>query len=320
MDTLSVMLELFQTGTEREKMSMIVQMSSKSKIYHRPGCQYLNRIKEGYLTLVELQKKTAGKLSPCKCCCKLSKMYGDYEPAMKKILEEIDGLAKLEENRIKIQAKNYCWEIRFDPAKQHFRLYKKIWDETIGRTNLIQCSGYDGKEETGQLEKIIALLVGKERTASYPEAYRKAAWNIERQAKEHHMSIEYDGDILYVLTDMAAWKIVFFDRKQCYKLFHCPFGGKKMTMEQAKKARYHRQVDAGENSHPAKYLKYIAGHDRAKKIMEQDYHLLPQRSNKEKMYYTQARKREARKSTRRVWNLFAELEAQQEGFQKLSFC
>lgn len=68
-----------------------------------------------------------------------------------------------------------------------------------------------------------------------------------------------------------------------------------MTMEQAKKARYHRQVDAGENSHPAKYLKYIAGHDRAKKIMEQDYHLLPQRSNKEKMYYTQARKREARK-------------------------
>ena len=118
------------------------------------------------------------------------------------------------------------------------------------------------------------------------------------------MSIEYDGDILYVLTDMAAWKIVFFDRKQCYKLFHCPFGGKKMTMEQAKKARYHRQVDAGENSHPAKYLKYIAGHDRAKKIMEQDYHLLPQR----------------RKSTRRVWNLFAELEAQQEGFQKLSFC
>ena len=56
-------------------------------------------------------------------------------------------------------------------------------------------------------------------------------------------------------------------------------------MEQAKKASYHRQVDAGENSHPAKYLKYIAGHDRAKKIMEQDYHLLPQRSNKEKMYY-----------------------------------
>ena len=119
---------------------------------------------------------------------------------------------------------------------------------------------------------------------------------------------------------MAAWKIVFFDRKQCYKLFHCPFGGKKMTMEQAKKARYHRQVDAGENSHPAKYLKYIAGHDRAKKIMEQDYHLLPQRSNKEKMYYNQARKREARKSTRQVWNLFAELEAQQKGFQKLSFC
>lgn len=41
---------------------------------------------------------------------------------------------------------------------------------------------------------------------------------------------------------------------------------------------------------------------------------------KEKMYYNQARKREARKSTRRVWNLFTELEAQQEGFQKLSFC
>ena len=55
--------------------------------------------------------------------------------------------------------------VELEAAKQHFRLYKKIWDETIGRTNLIQCSGYDGKEETGQLEKIIALLVGKDALA-----------------------------------------------------------------------------------------------------------------------------------------------------------
>ena len=122
-------------------------------------------------------------------------MYRDYEPTMKKMLEEIEGSVKLEENQIKIQAKNYCWEIRFYPSRQHFRLYKKIWDETMGRTNLIKCSGYDGKEETGQLEKIMALLVGKERTASYPEAYQKVAWNIERQAKEHHMSIDYDGNV-----------------------------------------------------------------------------------------------------------------------------
>lgn len=31
-------------------------------------------------------------------------------------------------------------------------------------------------------------------------------------------------------------------------------------------------------------------------------------------------KERGKESTRRVWNLFAELEAQQEGFQKLSFC
>ncbi len=51
------------------------------------------------------------------------------------------------------------------------------------------------------------------------------------------MSIEYDGDILYVLTDMAAWKIVFFDRKQCYKLFHCPFGGEKDDNGAGKKSQ-----------------------------------------------------------------------------------
>ena len=116
--------EINPDEVEMEEMRMIVQMSSLSKIYHRPGCRYLNRIKEAHLTLVELRKKTAGKFTPCKCCCKLSKMYRDYEPTMKKMLEEIEGSVKLEENQIKIQAKNYCWEIRFYPSRQHFRLYK----------------------------------------------------------------------------------------------------------------------------------------------------------------------------------------------------
>ena len=76
LDTLSVMLELFQTGTEREKMSMIVQMSSKSKIYHRPGCQYLNRIKEGYLTLVELRRKQLENYFPVNVAVSSAKCTG----------------------------------------------------------------------------------------------------------------------------------------------------------------------------------------------------------------------------------------------------
>ena len=148
MDTLSVMLELFQTGTEREKMSMIVQMSSKSKIYHRPGCQYLNRIKEGYLTLVELQKKTAGKLSPCKCCCKLSKMYRDYEPAMKKILEEIDGLAKLEENQIKTVLGESKWTTT--SIKSILTNEKYIGDALLQKTYITDCISKKVKKNQGE--------------------------------------------------------------------------------------------------------------------------------------------------------------------------
>lgn len=42
---------------ETEEKQMITQMSKKSKIYHRAGCRYINRINEDALTAFDTECK-----------------------------------------------------------------------------------------------------------------------------------------------------------------------------------------------------------------------------------------------------------------------
>ena len=57
-----------------------------------------------------------------------------------------------------------------------------------------------------------------------------------------------------------------------------------------------------------RYVNYILDHDNAKKIMATDYRNLPKQTKKQKKYYNQAKKRERKKSTRRVLELFDKIE------------
>ena len=108
---------------------------------------------------------------------------------------------------------------------------------------------------------------------------------------------------------MAAWKISYVQYFDRYKLLHCPFDGKPLNMEEAKTAHYHVQRDVVKNQSPYNHLEYILRHDEAKKLMQVSYKKLPRVTKQQKKYYRQAENREKRNSIRRVWNLFAELEA-----------
>ena len=131
-------------------------------------------------------------------------------------------------------------------------------------------------------------------------------------AKEKEVQIEFDDTDLYVLTDIAVWKIVYRDRSDWYQLYHCPFDGEPLTMEQAKEAHYHAQTDVSRNMSPYRHMQYIVKHDIAKKIEQVDYKQLPQKTKKEKKYFHQAEKRAKRKSISRVLDIFAELESKGE--------
>lgn len=116
---------------------------------------------------------------------------------------------------------------------------------------------------------------------------------------------------------MAVWKIAYGYHFDWFKLLHCPFSEKALTMEEAKTAHYHVQNDVPRNQSPYKHLQYIVKHDEAKMVEQIDYRNLPNRTKKEKKYYRQAKNRAKRKNVSRVLDLFAELEVK-GGFAKIA--
>lgn len=294
---------------------MIAQMSKKSKIYHRAGCRYLDRIDEESLTAFDMDDEKIKNYRPCKCCCSLNNIYKNLKPELKGMFADSDIEVKAGENFLLVNTPSYNWRVDFTPSNQKLKLYAGSLDEEQQEYTWIRWSEC---ESTGNLQSVMQVILNEEKLADYPPQYRKYVFQIEQYAKANNIQIEYDGTDLYVLTDMAVWKIAYGYHYDWFKLLHCPFAGKALTMEEAKTAHYHVQADVPRNQSPYKHLRYIAKHDEAKKIEQIDYKNLPQRTKKQKKYYRQAENRAKRKSVSRVLDLFAELEAK-EGLAKVSF-
>ena len=194
-------------------------------------------------------------------------------------------------------------------SSQNIKLYREVWNEEDQEISLIKC---DEMEKSKNIGTAMRYIANEERVAAYPAQYKKQALQIEKYAAEKEIQIEFDDTDLYILTDTAAWKIAYGYHFDWYKLLHCPFAGRSLTMEEAKTAHYHVQTDVPRNQSPYKHLQYIVKHDAAKKIEQNDYKNLPQKTKKQKKYYRQAENRAKRKSINNVLNIFAELEAKGE--------
>ena len=294
---------------------MIAQMSRKSKIYHRPGCRYLSRIDEKSLTAFDMDDERIKEYRPCKCCCNLKNMYKNLKPELRGIFADLDIEVKPGENILLVDTPSYNWKIDLKSSNQKLKLYTGSLDEEQQEytwTRWTEC------ESTRNLQSVMQFISNEEKLADYPSQYRKYVFQIEQYAKTNNIQIEYDGTDLYVLTDMAAWKIAYGYHYDWFKLLHCPFDGKTLSMEEAKTAHYHVQGDVPRHQSPYKHIQYIVKHDEAKKVEQIDYKNLPQRTKKQKKYYRQAENRAKRKSVRRVLDLFTELEAK-EGYARVAF-
>lgn len=142
---------------------------------------------------------------------------------------------------------------------------------------------------------------------------------IEQYAEQYHLDVDIRNHKVYVRTDAGCWKIVYKISDQHFILLHRNYVKGRIPLEDVEKAPYHRQGDMAESSTIMKYLKYIKAHDEFKQMMPQDYHQMPQSTKQQKAYYRAAKKREARRSIRRMDNLFAMIESK-EGIKELSFC
>lgn len=67
------------------------------------------------------------------------------------------------------------------------------------------------------------------------------------------------------------------------------------------------------------YIKSIQKHDTYKPIMLSDYRQLPRDTKEQKKYYNAAKRRDKRRSAKRLDMLFAVIESQQ-GMKQLSYC
>lgn len=82
-----------------------------------------------------------------------------------------------------------------------------------------------------------------------------------------------------------------------------------MEIPEAIRGSFHRQVDIKAKVEIEELIQYVIAHDKAKGIIMDDYHKLPQKTKKQKKYYRQAENRAKRQAARRLDSIFAELEA-----------
>ena len=132
----------------------------------------------------------------------------------------------------------------------------------------------------------------------------------EEWEEEYHMSIDYASrnQVIYVRTDIGCWRISRRANTGYYDLFHRNNYNSTMMLCQAKAGGYHRQGDVKPSETIHKLLVYIYNHDKAKVIIMDDYRKLPRRTARQRKYYKQAQRADRRKSIRRVYNIFDQLE------------
>ena len=256
---------------------MIAQMSSKSRIYHRPGCRFINRIEEKSLISFDMDDGRIKYLKPCKCCCNIKFLYNEYRENLKDVFRDLPIWTELKEDYIEVHTDWYNWRIGLSESSHEIRLYLEEWNEEFQKDLLIRV---DQVGKSKNLKTAMRYIAKEERVAFYPCKYRKYALGIECLAKKRGVQIEFDDTDLYILTDMAAWKISNVQHR--YKLLHCPFDGKPLTMEEAKTAHYHVQRDVVKNQSPYNHLEYIVRHDEAKKLMQISYKKLPKVTKQQK--------------------------------------
>lgn len=140
--------------------------------------------------------------------------------------------------------------------------------------------------------------------------------------RQQDISIDYEKrtDAAYARTDIGCWKICVWKKTDMYALWHRNVYDGDMSLEQAAAGAFHRQMDVKPTSSIDKLINYITAHDKAKKIIREDYRKLPQHTARQKMYYRQAERRAKRAARHRVDVLFNLIEKQDPSMKALSVC
>ena len=107
------------------------------------------------------------------------------------------------------------------------------------------------------------------------------------------------SDTLFIRTEFGFWKI-YHRKGYGFLLYHCSRYERAKTFESLMHDIFHRQSDVLADESLLKLIHYIVEHDRAKRIILEDYKKLPQRTKKQKKYYKKAEQKARRLQIKRV--------------------
>lgn len=132
------------------------------------------------------------------------------------------------------------------------------------------------------------------------------------QIRQKGLSVSYDriDRGLCFRTSNGFWKVLIRGPVETFKLWHLNHGhfDPELPDKILMRRTFHRQMDVKETLNMGRIIQYISDHDRAKRIIDDDWKKLPKSTPKQKKYYKQARKRAKRKENRRIDELFKKLE------------
>ena len=144
-------------------------------------------------------------------------------------------------------------------------------------------------------------------TTREPEMYG------ERQRKVVKISYDTKRKAMCFRTKIAFWKLVKSWNNDSYLLFHLNEDSfnPNYSDKELSNGRFHRQTDVAAFTNLDKIhgiVTYIYEHDKAKKIIENDWKKLPKKTKRQKKYYEQAKRKDRHQKLKRIDELFKEIE------------
>ena len=135
------------------------------------------------------------------------------------------------------------------------------------------------------------------------DKYEEEFEEIENYATENGLVVKLIGDKLYILSEIAYWKILYLRDWDCFILYHGNYIPTDVKINKYENASYHFQKDAKQSETIMHYLDYIRRHDNFRENMLSAVEDMPRRTRKQKNKYAKMKAKQEKYDTAIVLQL-----------------
>ena len=147
--------------------------------------------------------------------------------------------------------------------------------------------------------------------------YQEEQCNLDYFKRRWSLDFLLSDGILYVKTPIGCWKLVYSRKEEKLALYHRNSSASPVDFTAPQNEKYHRQCDCAMAKTISGLCKYIYEHDRYREAQQNGHQLTDFTSARARILAERAKRKEKHK---RLDDLFAQIEKENAGYRKLSFC